>query len=36
MHGTEPGSSVLWVLLWSAGFLLVFAPMAMRLYNTER
>jgi ABC-2 type transport system permease protein len=36
MHGTDPGSSILWVLLWSAGFFAVFAPVAMRLYNAER
>jgi ABC-2 type transport system permease protein len=36
MHGTSAGSSVAWVLVWSAGLLVVFAPMAMRLYNAER
>ena len=36
MHGADPGNSVLWALVWSAGFLVVFAPMAMRLYNAER
>ena len=36
MHGTGVGSSLLWVLLWSAGLLVVFAPMAIRLYNAER
>jgi ABC-2 type transport system permease protein len=36
MHGTPVGSSVMWVLVWSAGLLVVFAPMAMRLYNAER
>ena len=36
MHGTDVGTSVLWVLLWSGGFLVVFAPLAMRLYNAER
>ena len=36
MHGTDLGSSLLWVLLWSAGLLVVFAPMAIRLYNAER
>jgi len=36
MHGTDLGSSVWWVLLWSVGFLVVFAPMAIRLYNAER
>lgn len=36
MHGSAVGNSVLWVLVWSAGLLVVFAPMAMRLYNAER
>jgi ABC-2 type transport system permease protein len=36
MHGTDAGSSILWVLLWSAGFVVVFAPLALRLYNEER
>ena len=36
MHGTDVGSSVFWVLVYAAGFLVVFAPMAMRLYNAER
>jgi ABC-2 type transport system permease protein len=36
MHGTDPGNAVLWVLAWSAGLLAVFAPMALRLYNSER
>jgi ABC-2 type transport system permease protein len=36
MHGTDPGNSVLWSLLWSAGLVVIFAPMAMRLYNAER
>jgi ABC-2 type transport system permease protein len=36
MHGTPVGNSVMWVLVWSAAFLVVFAPMAMRLYNAER
>ena len=36
MHGTPIGNSVMWVLLWSAGLLAIFAPMAMRLYNAER
>jgi hypothetical protein len=30
------GAEVGWVLLWSAGLVLVFAPITMRLYNTER
>lgn len=36
MHGTPIGSSIMWVLVWSAGLLAIFAPMAMRLYNAER
>jgi ABC-2 type transport system permease protein len=36
MHGTPVGTSVMWVLVWTAGLLVVFAPMAMRLYNAER
>lgn len=36
MHGTSAGSAIGWVLLWSAGFLVVFAPLTMRAYNKER
>jgi ABC-2 type transport system permease protein len=36
MHGGAVGTSIMWVLIWSAGLLLVFAPMTMRLYNQER
>ena len=36
MHGLPVGAEVGWVLLWSAGLVLVFAPITMRLYNTER
>ena len=36
MHGLPVGNEVGWVLLWSAGLVLVFAPITMRLYNTER
>ena len=36
MHGTSAGSSIGWVLLWSAGLFLVFAPLTMREYNKER
>lgn len=36
MHGLPVGTEVGWVLLWSAGLILVFAPVTMRLYNTER
>ena len=30
------GDSVLWALLWSAGIILVFAPLALRMYHKER
>lgn len=36
MHGNGVGMSLVWVLLWSAALLVVFAPMTMRLYNQER
>lgn len=36
MHDTPAGSSILWVLVWSAVLVAVFAPMAMRRYNQER
>jgi ABC-2 type transport system permease protein len=36
MHGTGAGSSIGWVLLWSAGLLVIFAPLTMREYNKER
>jgi ABC-2 type transport system permease protein len=36
MHGTDLGGSIGWVLLWSAGLLVVFAPLTMRQYNRER
>ena len=36
MHGTGVGGSIGWVLLWSAGLLVVFGPLAMREYNRER
>ncbi len=36
MHGGAIGTSIMWVLLWSAGLLMVFFPMTMRLYNQER
>ena len=36
MHGTGGGTEVVWVLLWSAGLVLVFAPLTMRIYNAER
>ena len=36
MHGTGYTDAILWVLLWSAGLLAVFAPLTMRKYNAER
>jgi len=36
MHDGPVGEDVLWVLLWSAAFIVVFAPLTMRLYNAER
>ena len=36
MHGTGGGADVGWVLLWSAALLVVFAPLTMRIYNSER
>jgi ABC-2 type transport system permease protein len=36
MHGTPVGTQVLWVLAWSVGLVLVFGPITMRLYNSER
>ena len=36
MHGDAAGVEVAWALGWSAGLVLVFAPLAMRLYNAER
>jgi ABC-2 type transport system permease protein len=36
MHGTPVGDEIGWVLLWSAGLVAVFAPLAMRLYSAER
>jgi len=36
MHGNSPGSSVLYVLLWSAALVAVFGPLTMRMYRTER
>lgn len=36
MHGAPAGTEVAWVLLWSVAIVLVFAPLAMRLYNAER
>ncbi|HEX5947177.1 MAG TPA: ABC transporter permease [Acidimicrobiales bacterium] len=36
MHGSPAGTEIAWVLGWSIGLVLVFAPLAMRLYNAER
>jgi ABC-2 type transport system permease protein len=36
MQGTDAGEPILYVLLWSAALVAVFAPITMRLYNTER
>jgi ABC-2 type transport system permease protein len=36
MHGTGAGSSIGWVLLWSAALFVIFAPLTMRAYNQER
>jgi hypothetical protein len=36
MHGTATAGELSWVLLWSAGLIAVFAPLAMRLCNAER
>jgi hypothetical protein len=36
MHGTAAAADVGWVLLWSAALVVVFAPVAMRLYRAER
>ena len=36
MHGTPVGDNLLWVLLWSAAFVAVFAPLTMKRYNAER
>ena len=36
MHGTDVGGDIVWVLVWSAALVVVFAPLTMRLYNAER
>jgi ABC-2 type transport system permease protein len=36
MHGTSAAGDIGWVLLWSAVLVAVFAPLTMRLYNSER
>lgn len=36
MHGTDPGMDLYWVLGVSAAITLVFAPIALRMYHSER
>jgi ABC-2 type transport system permease protein len=36
MHGTSSGGAIGWVVLWSVGLFVVFAPLTMREYNRER
>jgi ABC-2 type transport system permease protein len=36
MHGDVDASATMWVLVWSAALVAVFAPLTMRLYNKER
>ena len=36
IHGSGLGNSLYWASAWSLGLLVVFAPLAMRLYNAER
>jgi ABC-2 type transport system permease protein len=36
MHGAVDGGAILWVLVWSAALLAIFAPLTMGLYRTER
>jgi ABC-2 type transport system permease protein len=36
MHGSVDSAAIAWVLVWSVGLVVVFAPLAMRLYNRER
>jgi ABC-2 type transport system permease protein len=36
MHGSIDAGDIGWVLVWSAGLVVVFAPLTMRLYNAER
>ncbi|HEY7070727.1 MAG TPA: ABC transporter permease [Acidimicrobiales bacterium] len=36
MHGSIETGAIGWVLLWSAGLTLVFAPLTLRLYRAER
>ena len=36
MHGDVESSAILWVLAWSLGLVLVFAPLTMKAYHAER
>ena len=36
MHGEFEFGDLTWVAVWSVGLVVVFAPLTMRLYNTER
>jgi ABC-2 type transport system permease protein len=36
MHGSPDGGAIMWVLVWAAGLVAVFAPLTMKLYNSER
>jgi ABC-2 type transport system permease protein len=36
IHGGVHGSDIVWVLLWSAALVAVFAPLTMHLYAKER
>ena len=36
MHGHMQTGAIGWVLLWSAGLTLVFAPLTLRMYRAER
>jgi ABC-2 type transport system permease protein len=36
MHGYSATSAILWVFVWSAALVVVFAPLTMRLYRAER
>lgn len=36
MHGEAIGSSLLWVVVWSAACIAIFGPLTMRRYNVDR
>lgn len=36
MHGTSASGDIAWVFVWCAALIVVFAPLTMRLYNSER